>query len=435
MPPKPAPAHDRVGPFALVRPLVDQATPDADATLWLAERVSGDRSPREAVVRRASAPSDRAQAARIIAEYEALRAVDDPRLPRVLGHFAGQAALAMSWAPGPTLAEAAAAHRQGLLTLDAATVLDICEELAQALRHVHGRRLADGRPLVHGRLDARRVRVGSTGQVTLLGLGRTGGEPGLADQAPERLAGADASARSDQWALGAMLIELLTGTPLYQEAAGPSDAAVRREGRVGPWIQPIAAVNPALGRLLERLLAVDPAARFDDEGELIRSLQALRRSLRGVADRGRLVERMDELGLVPRGLPDSGVAALDAGPDIVAAPRRAPDLAGPVVFDPARTEPAPRGPSLALPPRLPPPAVDDLSALPSSPAPSVGEEDEVTQPLAPGDPSAEDEDLPSARKPLVAPATSRKLGLGERAAILAVALLVVAAIAALAARS
>ncbi|MCK6504383.1 hypothetical protein L6R53_13450 [Myxococcota bacterium] len=446
MPSKPVLADDRVGPFALVRELDRDPATDRDSRLWLAERVSGDRSPREAVVRRALDPDDRAAAARIAAEYEALRAVDDPRIPKVLGHFAGQAALAMTWAPGPTLADAAAAHRQGLLTLDAATVLDLAEDLAQALRQVHGRRGADGRPLVHGRLDARRVRLGPTGQLTLLGLGRTGGRVGLAEQAPERLAGAAPSARGDQWALGAMLVELLTGSPLYEEPGGPASASVRREGRVEPWVEPIAQVNPALGRMLARLLAVDPAARFEDEGELIRGLQALRRSLRGVADRGRLVERMAELGLVPAGLPTAS-----------AAPSPAWAVPDPADLGPLRSA----GPALVMPAAL---------AAPDAPiGPRLDQadpdEDEVTQPLdpslsplpegtlpegplpegpqlegaLPGDATPEppplEDTLPLPRRPLVAPATSRRLGLGEWAAIGAVALLVVAAIAALAARS
>ena len=459
-------AAERVGPFALSRPLDAEGAPATDARLWLAERVTGDRAPREAVVRKAIDPVDRVVAARITAEYEALRAVDDPRLPRVLGHFAGQGALAMSWAPGPTLAAAATAHRQGALTLDAATVLDVVEEVAQALRHLHGRRLPDGRPLVHGRLDAGRVRLGPTGQVTLLGLGRTGtpADPGsptsMAEQAPELLAGGRPTARSDQWALGAMLVELLTGTPLYQEPTGTAELSVRREGRVDPWIRPLAQVNPALGRLLERLLAVDPAGRFEDEGELLRSLQALRRSLRGVADRGRLVERMDELGLSPAGLPAASAVPVMAGPGL-----GGPGLPGPGLGGPGLPGPGLGGPGLGrsslpapapaavlrLDPRtaadlpegpLPDPADLDPLAPPPGPGPDAEPfepEDEVTQPLdgPVGGGADEAETAPVEdtillpRRPILAPAGLGRLGLGEALAIVAVVLLLVAAIAAL----
>ncbi|RME22261.1 MAG: hypothetical protein D6798_16285, partial [Deltaproteobacteria bacterium] len=282
-------SQPRIGPFILRQ----QVGGDADEALWLAERVGRNRPPRWAAVR-VPADSRGPAAERIAAEYAVLRELDDARLPRVLGHFPGAGALAVEWVPGGSLEAAWEAHRRGLLTLKATTVLAVCQELAEVLRHIHGRRGDDGQPFVHGRLAARHVRITRQGRVVLLGTGRPGADPGLAGLSPELAAGGRATPATDRWALGALLVELLGGVRVYtgQAAAGPV------EGRVEPWVDPIAAVNPEIGRLLRRLLAPDPARRFADDGEIVAALAHARRGLGGTADL--------------RGLGES-IAALDPG--------------------------------------------------------------------------------------------------------------------------
>ena len=317
--------NPHVGPFALLR----RVSADAGEELWQAERVGSDRAPRVVAIRRAADPGDRAIATRVTREYAVLRELDDPHIPAALGHFAGEAALAVGWAPGPTLAQAASAHRRGRLTLDAATVVDLCTELAQALRHAHGRADPQGGPIMHGRLEAHRIRVAPDGSLRLLGLGRSGPPAAPGTLSPERLAGAPPSVLADQWSLGALLVELLGGVPLY--TGGPPDqvgAAARREGHVDPWLAPISRVNPAAGRLLERLLAPSPRARFADEGELVRSLQALGRTLPGASDRQGLVERLQDL------------ARIDAPTPVAEPPADGPLAAEPSVAGPLAAEPS-----------------------------------------------------------------------------------------------
>ncbi|NOY24808.1 MAG: hypothetical protein GXP62_02955, partial [Oligoflexia bacterium] len=106
---------DRVGPFALRQCMTrhmtqhDQNAPTAGDELWRADRVVGQRSPAVAAVRRAVDLGDRAVRSVISNEYAILRQVSDPRVPAVLGHYAGQGALAMSWAAGPSLQDAVTA--------------------------------------------------------------------------------------------------------------------------------------------------------------------------------------------------------------------------------------------------------------------------------------------------------------------------------------
>lgn len=386
----------RVGPFALRQCMTlcmtqrDHNAPAAGDELWRAARVVGERSPAVAAVRRVVDLGDRAGLAVIGTEYAALRQVSDPRVPAVLGHYAGQGALAMSWAAGPSLLDAVTGHRQGKITLSAATVLDLCGELADTLRSVHSARGPDGKPLVHGQLEAHRVRLGPDGQLMLLGLGRPLRPGGLSCLPPEVLDGGPPSPQADTWALGALLLELLSGQPLYGEADGGwADLATRREGRMDRWIQPVARINPGLGRLLARMLAADPQERFSDQGELVRSLASARRALPGLSDRLALFQQLTELAEPePSGAQSAGHQDADAASADLS-------LEGTDLIDPA-----------------------------AAPDPALSE---ATVPLL-DDPPADADSSPSWRAPVRSPATRGRLGAGEKAAIAALVVLLAAGV-------
>lgn len=360
-------ASERVGPFALRQQLGETA----GLQVWLADRVAGERRPLQALVRRPSDPTDVDATRAIHREYELLRRLDDPRIPTVLGHFAGQASLALTLAPGPTLAEVVQAHRRGQVRLHAATVLDIVEDIAQTLRHAHSRLDSDGRPICHGHLSLRAVRIGPDGSIQVLGFGRMLPPESAGVLSPERLTEEPLSPASDQWALGALLIEMLTGRALYERGGGTADLASRLEGRVEPEIEPIARRHPGLGRLLSRMLAVRPEQRFADEGELIRTFQELRRSLTGVSDRQALAEAMASLSVAdptapaplaplappPRPQPAPGTEAAFSRPVVIPTQVPLAEASGPTVApsdhadddhevtEPVRLAPA-SGPSL-----------------------------------------------------------------------------------------
>ncbi|MDH5674224.1 MAG: serine/threonine protein kinase [Myxococcales bacterium] len=108
-------------------------------------------------------------------------------------------------------------------------------------------------------------------------LTRTGeifGTPGY--MAPEQVVGQGSDARSDVYALGAVLYEMLTGRPPFQ---GPTTEVLRQQLTADP-LAPAAAcpgltsVNE-LDDLLARAMARTPEDRFDSAGSMLSALRRL----------------------------------------------------------------------------------------------------------------------------------------------------------------
>jgi non-specific serine/threonine protein kinase/serine/threonine-protein kinase len=78
--------------------------------------------------------------------------------------------------------------------------------------------------------------------------------------APERLRGEPASAASDVWAVGVVLYEALAGQKPYAGAAPITD------------LRP--DVGAQLPRVIERAMAVEPAARYATAGEVLSAMRA-----------------------------------------------------------------------------------------------------------------------------------------------------------------
>ncbi len=268
----------RIGPFELVERLgVARGT-----TLFRAVRPEGMREPSEVAIRVADHLDVSAAVESVRREYEVLRALDDPRLPKVHGFYPGQAALAVSWRGGVSLGEVLTAARAGWIELDPATALDIGVEIAGALRAAHNVVL-QGRPVVHGHLDPSRVRLDEDGEVSVVGFGVERNNQWLGCSAPEQSMGEPATPAADQWALGAILVEMLLLRRLYEDLDDPASAAL--DGAVGPWVSAIETLHPSLGRVLRKMLAANPEDRYPWDGEIVQALLAESREHGGVSGR------------------------------------------------------------------------------------------------------------------------------------------------------
>ncbi len=196
--------------------------------------------------------------------------------------------LVMELVDGETVA---ARLRRGPMTI--AEALPVAIDVAEALVAAH----AAG--LVHRDLKPANVMLTRTGAKLLdFGLARPRSSPAPYDphistsplpatmssmvagtpayMAPEQLKGGSADARSDLFAFGAMLYEMIAGRRAF-DAASPADlVAAILEDEPAPLSAHAPRVTPALDRLVATCLAKDPDERWQTARDLLRELRWLR---------------------------------------------------------------------------------------------------------------------------------------------------------------
>ncbi len=152
--------------------------------------------------------------------------------------------------------------------------------VADALDHAHRRRDREGAELriVHRDVSPANVLLGFDGVARIIDFGiaqaafrRTGSDPlrgKFAYMSPEMVRGQPVDRRSDIFALGAVLWEMLAGERLF---TGPSELAVMERVRaceVPPPSSRNRAVTRALDAVVRRALAREPQDRFAWASEL-----------------------------------------------------------------------------------------------------------------------------------------------------------------------
>jgi hypothetical protein len=224
--------------------------------------------------------ADLGQPARLEQEARVLASLNHPNIAAIHGFEEGDGvrALVLELVEGETLADRLL---RGPLRLHDA--LRVAQQIAAALEAAHER------GIVHRDLKPSNVMVRADGLVKVLDFGlakladakRDPGSPESAStraidmtrtgmilgsppyMPPEQIGGQGANTRSDIWAFGAVLFEMLTG----QAAFAGSDVSrviadiVTREPR---WESVPAETPPSIIRLLRRCLAKDPADRLRD---------------------------------------------------------------------------------------------------------------------------------------------------------------------------
>jgi Tol biopolymer transport system component len=217
--------------------------------------------------------------ARFEREARLLASVNHPNIAHVHGieDAAGTPATVMELVDGPTLADRIA---KGPLTLD--ETLPIAKQIAEALEAAHEQ------GIIHRDLKPANIKIRPDGTVKVLDFGLAKAlvtempttlaatrvnttRPGLvlgtpAYMSPEQARGHSVDKRTDIWAFGCVLFEMLTGAPAFDGHSG-ADIVSAVLTRTPDWARLPRETPPALRRLLRRCLDKDVRRRLRDIGD------------------------------------------------------------------------------------------------------------------------------------------------------------------------
>jgi pimeloyl-ACP methyl ester carboxylesterase/tRNA A-37 threonylcarbamoyl transferase component Bud32 len=218
---------------------------------------------------------------RFLQEAKVIASLDHPNLCSlfdVAEPEEGQLVIVMPFYEGETLKQ-----KIGRGPLPLTQALDYAVQIAAGLAHAH----AAG--LVHRDIKPANLIVTPGERVKILDFGiakvasaqekltRTGAVLGtLTYMSPEQASGERVDPRSDLWALGVVLYEMLAGRPPFTAESLEALYHAILWGRPERVTTLRPEVPPDLGALVHRLLEKDPAHRYEDAMVLTAELEALR---------------------------------------------------------------------------------------------------------------------------------------------------------------
>ena len=236
---------------------------------------------------------------RFLREAKAAAALDHPFICKIFeaGEYDGKSYIVMEYVAGATLKDKIA---EAPLSLSAA--LKVALEVAEALEAAHEKGIVHRdlkpsnlmcAPQGHikvmdfglakhivsetgaGALSQTLTRTMTAGQAeaSITGKGAVVGT--IAYMSPEQAKGAPVDARTDIFSLGIVLTEIATGKhPFDRPTPVETLTAVLRDSPPQVHIKP-KVLNPALGRILNKALAKDPAARYQKISEMAADIRVL----------------------------------------------------------------------------------------------------------------------------------------------------------------
>jgi hypothetical protein len=287
----------------------------------------------------------------LLREAEAAAQLNHPNIVTLhdLGQFERGPYLVLELLRGQTLARRLA---DGAIPLPEA--LRIAADVAKGLRHAHSR------GVIHRDLAPGNVLLCDDGQVKVLdfglahGFGRRKVEGGTRPyMAPEQYRGAPEDERTDVFALGAVLFQMLSGRLAFPRGA-------HREATEAPRLE--VPGLPSAEAVVARMLRKDPVERPRDGGEVADALVALLEKVGRapvasgpVRVRGRTRRRLPALAAAAALLVGLAVAWRWREPERSPAPARVParEEARPAAAPPAAPAPLPERAGPAEPPAAP----------------------------------------------------------------------------------
>ena len=237
--------------------------------------------------------ADSTAAGRLAREARLTSSLNHPNIVTVhdVGEIDGRPYIVMELVDGQSLYERLAA---GPLKLTKA--VDIACQVADGLAAAHGA------GMFHRDLKPRNIMVTEEGRAKIVdfGLGKTAllaadaddttmRAPDLTDEhmivgtagymAPEQVTGHPVDFHADQFALGAVIYEMLTGQRAFKRDTAVQTMAAIVETEPKPLAELCPAAPPELVTVVERCLAKDPANRYDSTRDLARDLHDVKTTL------------------------------------------------------------------------------------------------------------------------------------------------------------
>ncbi len=258
------------------------------AEVYLARATDDDGTVRHVVVKRVlmEMQYDPEMLSMFLAEGQTALRLFHPNVCHVyeVGESNGLTYMVLEWVHGTSLRELVRRAAARKATLPLPLGVHVVGKVASALEYVHHARGLDGQPLsiIHQDVTPHNVMLSWKGQVKLLDFGiaktslqeRSGAPQGKYEyMSPEQVRGGTIDARSDVFALGVCLYEVLTGRQLYQRPSIPQTMTAIVEEPV-PSVRAVRRDVPdALERIVTRALAKRPQDRFQSAGEMQRALE------------------------------------------------------------------------------------------------------------------------------------------------------------------
>ncbi|HET9530972.1 MAG TPA: serine/threonine-protein kinase, partial [Blastocatellia bacterium] len=188
--------------------------------------------------------------------------------------FNNQPCIIMEFVEGQTLNEYIASR--GALHL--AEAVPIFRALSDALAYVHAR------GIIHRDIKSNNIKITPSGQVKLLdfGIAKSGTSPSLTVAggfvgtlqyvSPEQFTGGIADARSDVWALGVLLYEMVTGRlPFDATTIGGLYEQINRAAYTPPS-SVVANLPREIEAIIARCIRRNPAERYQTAGQLLQDV-------------------------------------------------------------------------------------------------------------------------------------------------------------------
>jgi len=222
---------------------------------------------------------DEEAASRFLREARAVAALEHPRIATI--YEIGQAGtglryLAMAYCAGESLKGKIS---RGMLSME--EIVSYAWQIAEGLQGAHRANI------IHRDVKPANVMITPDGQVRLVdfGLARALANPSIthagrrmgtaAYMSPEQVRGAEIDARTDLWALGVVLYEMLAGVRPFRGARETAVLYAVLHEEPTPLRQLCSHIPSELEQIVTRLLSKEPSDRYQTAIEVARDLKAL----------------------------------------------------------------------------------------------------------------------------------------------------------------